>query len=603
MGGRAVLVAISVLAAAEAAGQMPTPIPKQPACVTPASACAVPSPLTARTVNCNGVSDDLSSQADGETITVTGGPCRVSGIVILHSNVVLRGQSVVQVVPASATTDALTLGDVTVVPHVPVQNVLVQNLAFVESGGTRFQDGIWVAAGSSDITFENVSVGSPGAGATLNAGFRIIGTPATTSDVCLFDTAVHGASAGNGYTFEGAIDGLQVFNSAALDNAEDGYAITTGGTAEFVNSIAVGNQFDGFDMGDADARLLCISSIMNGSPAQVGSQNRGVLGGGPLHLENAHVVANGGAGVVAGATSPSLAIVSSTIVDNGLMDPTPRPQIGTNGPATEVRIYNTIAAGPTSSFNVLDVAPECALNVLEGVAGGCSLSTLAPSFADGSLSTLQAGSVGVDAGERPLSIPVPLSITVADTSDHGGNPRPAVDGDYDVGAFETESAAVCGATPASGCATAGAATIKIHASKKRLTWIWKNGTATKADFGDPTASTRYKLCIYAGGTLATELAIESGPLWTDVASGYNYRTVVGNSSGVFRAKLKQGTGNAKVLIKASGANLPVPPLPFSGAPVQTRLVKNPSGGSACWAADFAAPHAANDGIQFADKEP
>jgi hypothetical protein len=67
--------------------------------------------------------------------------------------------------------------------------------------------------------------------------------------------------------------------------------------------------------------------------------------------------------------------------------------------------------------------------------------------------------------------------------------------------------------------------------------------------------------------------------------------------------LKSGTGNAKIIVKAKGANLLVPGLPYGVSDLKIQLVRNFGGSSVrCWEADFGAP--LDDGTTlFKDKTP
>jgi hypothetical protein len=175
-------------------------------------------------------------------------------------------------------------------------------------------------------------------------------------------------------------------------------------------------------------------------------------------------------------------------------------------------------------------------------------------------------------------------------------------------ATPTPSVAACAATPVAGCATPGKALVKIKdtgdAAKRQVLWKWLGGTATNADFGDPTMSTSYALCAYRDGTLLLSAVAEADGNWTPTGSGFKYRNTATNADGVFKALLKEGTGKAKVLVKGKGANLTVPALPLSPATgVTVQLVKNPGSGAQCWQADFAAPATRDTATQFKDKTP
>lgn len=84
----------------------------------------------------------------------------------------------------------------------------------------------------------------------------------------------------------------------------------------------------------------------------------------------------------------------------------------------------------------------------------------------------------------------------------------------EVGALGATTPAACPATPISGCALPGRATLQIradvHPASWSFLWKWYRGTAAKADFGTPTAlngGTSYLLCVYDDGDLIMNPAV------------------------------------------------------------------------------------------------
>ncbi len=119
------------------------------------------------------------------------------------------------------------------------------------------------------------------------------------------------------------------------------------------------------------------------------------------------------------------------------------------------------------------------------------------------------------------------------------------------------------------------------------------------DFGDPTNSTDYELCIYrASGGLLLGSSAPAGNEWTaSGTSGYRYKDSQRTPDGVQVIKVKAGdAGKAKLKIKARGVNLGMPTLGLV-LPV-TAQVRNGSGG--CWGATFFTP-TANDAGSFKSK--
>ena len=88
-------------------------------------------------------------------------------------------------------------------------------------------------------------------------------------------------------------------------------------------------------------------------------------------------------------------------------------------------------------------------------------------------------------------------------------------------------------------------------------WKWTNGQATSiTDFGQPTATTDYALCLYAGGAPIADAVVESDvQRWRLLSGkGYSYIDASVGQSGIQRILLK---GNAtadrsKVFWKGKG---------------------------------------------------
>ncbi len=135
----------------------------------------------------------------------------------------------------------------------------------------------------------------------------------------------------------------------------------------------------------------------------------------------------------------------------------------------------------------------------------------------------------------------------------------------------TPSVATCPTDPSGTCATSMKAQLqlKLNATdtKDKLKWRFSSGPLlTQADFGNPTATASYALCIYDDGALAAALQVgPSGTLWIPVGSkGYKYTDPTGTSAGVTKMKLLGGTaGKSKLQVKGKGTNLPMP-TPVSG---------------------------------------
>jgi trypsin/pre-peptidase len=130
---------------------------------------------------------------------------------------------------------------------------------------------------------------------------------------------------------------------------------------------------------------------------------------------------------------------------------------------------------------------------------------------------------------------------------------------------------------------------------QRLNWNWTHGSlTTKAQFGAPTLSTSYDLCIYdqtAGVDqviyrthLAAGAACNGNPCWTQNRRGYRYRDSRTTNGGITAVSLKEGAdGKARITLVGKGDALSLPGLPVSQPSTVTVQLSN---GSSCWEARF-----------------
>jgi hypothetical protein len=146
-------------------------------------------------------------------------------------------------------------------------------------------------------------------------------------------------------------------------------------------------------------------------------------------------------------------------------------------------------------------------------------------------------------------------------------------------------------------------------------WRWSKGDATLSQFGRPEQTAEYALRVYddAGGaaTLAMELHIPAAgtcagqPCWQPGIHGFRYKGRGANADGVDSVILKEGYGGrAKLLVKAKGAALALPP-PFDAG---RQLEQNPAvrvqlvnSVGACWEATYGTPALRNVPGSFKDK--
>jgi hypothetical protein len=166
--------------------------------------------------------------------------------------------------------------------------------------------------------------------------------------------------------------------------------------------------------------------------------------------------------------------------------------------------------------------------------------------------------------------------------------------------------AACQPFPEAGCRTARTSRLKVRNApndgKDKLLWKWIQGEATGAlDFGSPTGSTRYSFCLYRGALPVRlgELALPPGARWRSRgARGFKYKDATRLPHGVRRALLKAGAEEkAKIVVKATGSDVPDGWLPIGTAPVVAQLVRADT--MTCWRAEYEAGDVlADDASQF-----
>ena len=134
-----------------------------------------------------------------------------------------------------------------------------------------------------------------------------------------------------------------------------------------------------------------------------------------------------------------------------------------------------------------------------------------------------------------------------------------------------------------------------HDDKDKLKWKWAS-TATVAlgDFGDPTTSTDYILCLYDDGGLKlsskapAEGTCAGRACWAGSATGFKYKDRELTPDGLSAVSLKSGpAGKAKISVGGKGPNLHLPPALSLATPVRVQLKR--SGSGTCWEGTFSNP--------------
>lgn len=130
--------------------------------------------------------------------------------------------------------------------------------------------------------------------------------------------------------------------------------------------------------------------------------------------------------------------------------------------------------------------------------------------------------------------------------------------------------------------------------KDKLKWKWGKGDATTpAEFGNPTTSATYELCIFGessgGPTLLFGADVPaSASLWSAIGTtGYKYNDVAATQDGIKGALLRSGgVGKAKILVKGKGGGLSDPSLPLAPGTTGIRLQLTNESNGKCWESEF-----------------
>ncbi len=169
----------------------------------------------------------------------------------------------------------------------------------------------------------------------------------------------------------------------------------------------------------------------------------------------------------------------------------------------------------------------------------------------------------------------------------------------------------CTFAPSATCGTSVKAQLQLklnpNPERNKIKWKFAGGPALgQADFGDPTTTATYALCIYDDGALKAALQVgPSGTLWSAIGGkGYQYADGLGGSDGVTKMKLLGGSV-PKLQLKGKGDDLPMP-TPFTGirffaqTTAVTAQLREANGD--CYTASFTdADTKKNDGKQYKAK--
>ena len=222
------------------------------------------------------------------------------------------------------------------------------------------------------------------------------------------------------------------------------------------------------------------------------------------------------------------------------------------------------------------------------------------------------------AGTYTLRVMIDPENTIAE-ADESNNVTTA---SFQLGAVSTPTPNVtpqplCLAAPRSGCRAPGSSQLRlidpVGGGNDRLAWSWLRGNTSKASFGDPLTVTRYAFCLYdeSAGTPALVVAAEVAArstcgrhsCWRRSGSqGFKYVDGHGDADGLVRILLKRGSrGDAKIVVRAKGSGLDLPPLPLVPYGAVRAQLLNSDG--ECWESLYPAPAVRNTATELKDSLP
>ncbi len=150
--------------------------------------------------------------------------------------------------------------------------------------------------------------------------------------------------------------------------------------------------------------------------------------------------------------------------------------------------------------------------------------------------------------------------------------------------INNNSLSLCPSTPAT-CIAPGASLLTMGdvAGKQSLAFTWKKGPTTNpADFGNPTTTARYAMCLYADNTLMDQLDVAAGSGWVLKPHGFNYKNKTSTTLQVVTLAAGKVAGKGQIHAVGKGFALGFgASLPFSGATSVTVQLVN-SDNALCW---------------------
>jgi hypothetical protein len=337
---------------------------------------------------------------------------------------------------------------------------------------------------------------------------------------------------------------------------------------------------------ESSAALTLINSTISGNTAHEIAGSFGSIGG-ALSLGGATTIINctitdnlSDLGAV--ATSATLTFRNTILADN----------------ASE-NCDTTLAYGPIigDAFN-LESQDTCGFSGTDLVDTAPLLGPLQDNGGPTFTHLLGAGSPALEGG-NPAAPGSGGSACAA--TDQRGVTRPQF-ARCDIGSVEIENPDPCAAPPLSGCDVPGKSLLLIKdkdadgaGAGDKLIWKWLKGPATaQDDFGDPTATADYTLCVYAGTAAVLRADVPASgtcgvsPCWKTVGDkGYKRTDTAASSDGIKKILLKGSTSaSSKILFKGQGAALDLDPATLPLGDDITVQVSH-SDNASCWQASYA----------------
>jgi hypothetical protein len=149
----------------------------------------------------------------------------------------------------------------------------------------------------------------------------------------------------------------------------------------------------------------------------------------------------------------------------------------------------------------------------------------------------------------------------------------------------------CETAPATGCQDAASRRAHVELGKDKIAWRWISSAAVATnDFGSPTTTTDYVLCVYDLTGIRLTARVPPGrmcgnrPCWRRLSStGFTYGDRAGTPEGMTKLVLRSGgAGKGRITVKGGGINLHLPTLPLT-SPVRVQLRQS---SNACWEATY-----------------